>query len=284
MILDIFDVEHGACALITTSNGRRMMIDCGHNTTTGWRPGTSLRRSGITHLDRLIVTNYDEDHVSGLPNLIDNIDIDELGRNPSVRPDTIRFLKSEDGMGDGINVLVRSIENVFTGGSPTKAKDFGDTSFSFFWNNHGSPPLGFDDENNLGLVVFVKCGDHKIIFPGDMEKAGWRRLLQKPEFVNELSNVNVFVASHHGRENGCCEEVLQHCRNVFAFVISDQKKRYQTQETVEQYRRYAKGVSFPNGTLRRVLTTRRDSSMRFQMPVFGQAVVYLNVLAMPVAA
>ncbi len=67
MFLDIYDVEHGACALITTSNGRRVLIDSGHNGGTGWRPGTFLRNAGIAEIDRLCVTNYDEDHVSGLP-------------------------------------------------------------------------------------------------------------------------------------------------------------------------------------------------------------------------
>lgn len=67
MILDIYDVEHGACALITTSNGRRVLIDSGHNVRTGWHPGTFLRKAGITEIDRLCVTNYDEDHVSGCP-------------------------------------------------------------------------------------------------------------------------------------------------------------------------------------------------------------------------
>ena len=92
MILEIFDVEHGACALVTTSNGRRLLIDCGHNATTGWKPGTFLAGVGIKRLDRLFVTNYDEDHVSGYPDLRANVAIDVLARNPSVAPATIRHL------------------------------------------------------------------------------------------------------------------------------------------------------------------------------------------------
>jgi beta-lactamase superfamily II metal-dependent hydrolase len=118
MILEVFDVEHGACALVTTSNGRRCLIDCGHNATTNWRPGSFLRRAGINRLDRLFITNYDEDHVSGYPDLRANVAIDVLVRNPSVPPGAIRFLKSEDGMGNGIDLLVRTIEGVFTGGPP----------------------------------------------------------------------------------------------------------------------------------------------------------------------
>ena len=102
MYLEIFDVEHGACALITTSNGKRVLIDCGDNNSTGWEPGTALRRRGITEIERLIVTNYDEDHVSGYQNLIQNVGVRGLQRNANITASQIAFLKSEDGIGSGV--------------------------------------------------------------------------------------------------------------------------------------------------------------------------------------
>ncbi len=145
-----------------------------------------------------------------------------LFRNPSVPPATIRWLKTEDGggqgMGRGIEALVNAAERRFTGG-PAPDLDFGDTSFAFYHNHYGVPPFGFDDENNLSLVVFVRCGQHKIIFPGDMEKAGWRQLLLNPAFRQELQDVNLFVASHHGRENGYCQEVMNLCPRINAVII-----------------------------------------------------------------
>jgi beta-lactamase superfamily II metal-dependent hydrolase len=282
MLLDIYDVEHGACALVTTSNGRRILIDCGHNATTGWRPGTFLRSAGITAIDRLCVTNYDEDHVSGLPDLLGNVAVGALFRNPSVLPATIRQLKSEDGMGRGIETLVNSAERIFTGGAAPEF-DFGDTSFSFYHNHYGAPPFGFDDENNLSLVVFVRCGQHKIIFPGDMEKAGWRQLLLNPAFRQELRDVNLFVASHHGRENGYCKEVMDLCPRIEAVVISDKKKGYQSQN-VDEYQRHAIGVTMDKGDTRRVLTTRRDASMMFEFQPLDRFRFWIGFRTMPAAA
>jgi len=46
-------------------NNTRFMIDCGHNATTGWKPGTYLLQQGIRNLEMLAITNYDEDHASG---------------------------------------------------------------------------------------------------------------------------------------------------------------------------------------------------------------------------
>jgi len=36
IVLRIFDVEHGASAMLAGSNDALAMIDCGHNSTTGW--------------------------------------------------------------------------------------------------------------------------------------------------------------------------------------------------------------------------------------------------------
>jgi beta-lactamase superfamily II metal-dependent hydrolase len=276
MILEIFDVEHGACALITTSNGKRILIDCGDNSTTGWEPGSVLRRRGITAIERLIVTNYDEDHVSGYRNLLNNVDIGSLQRNGRVNAATIRYLKSEDGMGAGIQTLTHTIDNYFTG--PAQPDDFGDTTIHTFSNPYGTPPFGFDDENNLSLVVFLTCGEHRIIFPGDMEKAGWRRLLLDRAFVDLLSGVNIFVASHHGRENGYCEELMNLCPNLRVVIISDKKKGFQSQETTNRYRQHANGFDY-HGTQRHVLTTRSDGTMTFIIPTAGYANVWLGTQA-----
>src|SRR5271170_476834 len=84
MRLQIFDVEHGACSLLTADNNTRLMIDCGHNATTGWKPGTYLVQQGIPALDMLAVTNYDEDHASASADLFDKVYVAWLLRNASV--------------------------------------------------------------------------------------------------------------------------------------------------------------------------------------------------------
>jgi len=121
MQLQIFDVEHGACALLTGDNNARLMIDCGHNATSGWKPGTYLRGQNITTLEMLAITNYDEDHVSGADDLFGKTDVKWLWRNPSVSGLIIKSLKSEYGMGPGIERVFKEIEHTFTGGSSSPA-------------------------------------------------------------------------------------------------------------------------------------------------------------------
>jgi hypothetical protein len=96
--------------------------------------------------------------------------------------------------------------------------------------------------------------------------------------VEQLQGVTVFIAAHHGRENGFCEEALSLCPCIQAIVISDKKMGYQSQETVDRYRTYARGFNY-NGENRHVLTTRRDGNMQFDIPAIGTAGVLLGLAA-----
>lgn len=266
MILNIFDVEHGACALLTCDNNARTMIDCGHNGSTGWRPGTHLRSQGITQLERLIVTNYDEDHVSGIANLLDNVNVQWLTRNPSVSAGAIRYLKSEDGMGAGIERLVYAIENTFTGsiGPSSPMPHFQGLTVTTFNNT----PQQFDDENNLSLVTHLKCHNVGFLFPGDLERAGWLELLKRPDFQAVLRDTHVLIAPHHGRESGCCEEAFNYL-NPFYVIISDKGYAHETQETLGFYRRFTKGGPFRTEGTRHILTTRNDGTINFYISASG---------------
>jgi beta-lactamase superfamily II metal-dependent hydrolase len=259
MWLQIFDVEHGACALLTADNGARLMIDCGHNATTGWRPGEHLRTQGIRSIEGLAITNYDEDHASGAPDLFDKIQVQWLYRNHSVSPVTIKLLKTEDGMGLGIERLFHEIATRFTGNAASSPEPpFPNIERRYFWHNYPA----FDDENNLSLVLFLKCCGVGVMFPGDLERAGFLELLKREAFRSALRETRVYVASHHGRENGCCEETLPYLTSVNYVVISDKGYQYDTQTTTPFYSRIAKGGPFRNQT-RQVLTTRNDGTIAF---------------------
>jgi hypothetical protein len=101
------------------------------------------------------------------------------------------------------------------------------------------------------------------MFPGDLERAGFLALLNRDDFKQALRETNVYVAAHHGRASGCCEEAAALLTKVFYVVISDTYHQYETQNTLAFYGKIAKGGPF-RGTHRSVLTTRRDGEITFQ--------------------
>ena len=119
------------------------------------------------------------------------------------------------------------------------------------------------------MVVIIKCHGLAICFPGDMEVAGWKGLLKDKTFVQAISEVNVFVASHHGRENGCCEELFsQTGLKPQVVLISDSGVEHATQQTVSWYGARAGGMNY-KGQTRRVFTTRSDGRILIEASPSG---------------
>lgn len=248
MRVQIFDVEHGFCAYVVTDSNNVTLVDAGHNTLTGFHPSKYLSANGCTGIEQLVVSNYDEDHLSDLPSLVSRPGIQTLARNRSIGPDELEKLKRSSGpIAPGMRALLGLMRTYTTDAAPI---DWGGATFTFFSN----PYPTFTETNDLSLVTFFDHRDVHIVFPGDLEKASWKALLQRPAFQSALSRVNLFVASHHGRESGYLPEVFDLCE-PWLVLISDEAVKYDTQDV--DYAQHSKGVRFGSET-RYVLTTRAD--------------------------
>ena len=254
MTVTIHDVGHGLCVSLLHQNGNVMLWDCGRSDTHS--PSTFLPGQGVHRIDRFFVTNYDEDHIADLPTLRNTIVIPTLHRNKSISEDQLRRLKLTTGpISPAMHSLLDMIRT-YTAGPPQPPPAFPQVHFTTFCNLYGSD---FADTNNISQVTFLTCNSTKFIIPGDLETAGWQRLLQNAAFRSQLPGVNVFIASHHGRENGYCSAVFEICRPN-AFVFSDSPIKYATQKMADTYAAHATGVTF-NGQTRWVLSTRKDGSL-----------------------
>ena len=259
MELRIFDVNHGACAFLTCDNGATMMIDCGYNAATGWKPGTYLRSKGVAALDMLAITNYDEEHVAGIEDLISNVHVRRLWHNRHVDSATIKRLKRRNEMGRGVDYLVWLLDNVFSGPisnmTPTLSADA-------YFNTFAHSPTDFDDENNLSMVVELNCRGVGFVFPGDLQTEGWRAMLPWRPFQKALAKTEVLIAAHHGQRDGCCDEAFDFCKPRFV-VISDKKKGFQSDDSDAYYASRARGGPFRDDGSRRVIATRSDGDIVF---------------------
>ena len=255
MRFTIHDVGHGFCAHLQHDNGNVMLWDCGHKSDPEHRPSKFLPAAGISTVHRLIITNYDEDHISDLPSLRQTMNIKILRRNRSISADELRQLKEQTGPISPAMFSLLSMLKEFTG-DVTNPPSFPNVSFETF---HCTYRADFTDTNNLSVVTFLESPMCNAVIPGDVEKLAWEKLLQKQEFRNRLARTNVFIASHHGRTSGYCKEVFDYC-NPAVVIFSDGPKQYATQEEADTYAAHASGTQF-NGHTRYVLTTRNDGSI-----------------------
>lgn len=257
MIFTIHDVGHGSCISLIHENGNVMLWDCGHNG--NYRPSNFLRQLGVRKIDGFFITNYDEDHISDLPNLMSNIPISSIVKNASISADQLRDIKLENGPLTPAMESLLDMLQTYTGGPPVPAIPFPRVTWISYYNLYDD---NIQDTNNLSVVTVLTCNGVKIIIPGDMEKKGWESLLEDTKFINDIKDSGIFIASHHGRESGYCKEVLDLC-NPEVIVFSDSNIMYATQEMSNQYSSHARGIYF-NGQNRFVLTTRNDGMLQWK--------------------
>ncbi len=254
--------------LLNGQAGRLAMIDSG--CTAAWRPSTYIRyQLNRSTLDYLFITNADQDHMSDLKGLDEaGVSVSTLIRNPTYTGQQMAQIKALSGpLTRDADWYVEACGSFNQPASEPFDTYMGGITADWFFN----PSPQFVNTNDLSLVVFIQFGAFKILFPGDLEAAGWRALLTDSAFLAQLATTNVLVASHHGRQSGFCEEVF----NYFtpdAVVISDKPIIHDTQRTVPDYRRVvrADGVMVrTTGKRRHVLTTRRDGSITFRVSADG---------------
>lgn len=244
----VMDVGHGFCAYLLDSLGGLTVFDCGRAEGKESPSEHFMRELGKNTIDRLVISHYDEDHISDIPNLERrSIGIRALLLNLSVAPNTLRELKSQDSRGpsSGMDTVLGMMETL----PPLSfVPEVPGASIRTCCHEYGK----FKDTNNLSLVTFLECQGKVFLLPGDLEKEGWDEHLKIPEFCAALEGVNVYVASHHGRESGYYDKVFALC-NPEAIVFSDTCMIYGTQEGMTD--KYGKHVESSG---RKVYTTRSD--------------------------
>ena len=253
MDIHVFDVEHGGCTAVIAPSQELLLIGCGHNASTGWRPSDWVDANNL-EITNLTIENFDEDHVSDLPSLYQHCMIRSLSTNWHITPEWLRKSKAENGMGSGIQTIITMMER-FTG--PDFATNWGGMSVQRFCH----PPSLFNDVNSLSVVTFVRNGSVTMVFPGDTTRQAWQAFLGDAAFCLWLQDTNLFVASHHGRQDGYCPDVFGICKPVM-IIVSDSSIQYDTQHV--DYTQHATGLRWHAGSTRYVLTTRNDGAISIQ--------------------
>jgi beta-lactamase superfamily II metal-dependent hydrolase len=282
MRLNIWDVRHGACAMIQHINGNIVsplaMIDSG--CTDEWCPSDHITNVlGRNRVDYLFITNADQDHMSDLDGLWEaGIEVGGVYRNTSYTSSQYRQMKLAGGpLTNDAERYAMMCDWTHNGTYPAFNAVMGGIIEHRFWPDYSR----HRDTNNLSMAVFFEYAGFKILFPGDLEEAGWRDLLAQPAFCQHLASTTILVASHHGRENGYVEDVFRHCRPQ-AVVMSDKGIEHETQMARPLYHarvadNYPDGIVVLNDSRRRfVLTTNADGHIGLTVYDNGRFVVSIE--------
>jgi|SRR5918992_1717226 competence protein ComEC len=254
-----FDVEHGSSHLIRTPNDQVIMIDAGN--TENFSPAFYIRNAWkITNVRWFTVTHHDADHLRDIGNIAKYLAVQTL-HTSDVTIEQLQVLYN--------NVFSPSLEefleykkrfNIPAPPMSDPSYNWGGVQFATFQNNFTD--FANPNINDLSIVTFAQYMGWIFIFPGDLEVPGWKKLLEKQEFIEWLKRVDIFIASHHGRESGFCDEVFKYC---FPKLVIMSDKSLSVTSCPDKYYPFVRGLSVVNPAgernMRYILTTRSDGAI-----------------------
>lgn len=199
------DVGQGDAALITTPEGRRVLIDGGPNATAVAR---LLSAAGVDTLDLVIASHNHADHIGGLPRVFATCVVrayleNGLPQATAVYARLVRDVEREPG----IRVL-RATARTLTVGSVT---------FRVL------PPAAIDEsQNNNSVGVLVAYGQFRALFTGDSE----RRELAHWLAHADVPRVTLVKVAHHGAANGTTAAWVRATHPAVAIISVGTGNRY----------------------------------------------------------
>ncbi len=258
MDIRIYDVEHGDCILILSAKNEAVLIDCGYNRTTGWRPSEGLAKQGFgerRRLQHLIISHPDQDHLADLPQVLDHLKPVHVWQHPQLTMKSLADLKA----------TLTKAQAAFTDRQKTTAelqpieltRQFKTMEVRPFYLPVGS----VRDVNDLSLLTFIKADGVTVCLPGDLNARGWRLLLPNKAVQYWLRETNIFVASHHGRVSGYLDKVFEFLSPKLIVISDKEQTKGRTVVQRVPYRDHAYGVKVGEHW-RKVLTTRNDGRIR----------------------
>lgn len=198
--VSVMDVGQGLSVVVVAPDGTSMVYDAGRS---GQRVEDLvipyLHDLGVTEIDYLVVSHPDQDHIGGMPRLLDQMPV----RNfvDPVIPTTNQTYG---------HVLERVLDY---GVNPIRATpglmlDMGDeVEAEILWPQEpfimdGDEP----DTNENSTVIRLRMGDVSFLLTGDIEAEAEATLVE--EFDNDELRADVMVVAHHGSRTSSRAEFL----------------------------------------------------------------------------
>lgn len=185
-------------------NDKCILIDAGNNGD-GENIARFLKQSGINKIDYVIGTHCDEDHIGGIDEVINNLDIGQIlmpahGKQTANYKSVIKSAKNK-----GLKITNPNIGDKFY------INDLEMNILSVQNNDDYS-------DNNSSIVTEIRYINNKFLFMGDAEK--------EIENMYKWPKVDVLKVGHHGSNTSSTERFLNQVKPTYSVIEVGKNNSY----------------------------------------------------------
>ena len=194
------DVGQGSSTALL-SGWHTCLVDCGGDgpDNAGDVAADYFASLGLIHLDVLVLTHFDEDHVNGVPQLLERMSVDTVAvpRADAASGRLELLLPCLQAEGTEL-IYVEEITRM----------ELGPSTLTLY------PPLGSGTSNEEGLFALCSNGDFDALITGDAD-AFVEKMLVK---YYDVPDLELLVAGHHGSSGSTSEELLDALRPELVLI------------------------------------------------------------------
>ena len=213
--LTMLDVGQGDCFCI--SNGKfTCMMDGGSTSNKDVASNVIepyLKSQGISTIDCWFISHPDEDHCSGLIQMMDEEKM-SIKVNTIVLPDA--FTIKEDALEIINKALEKNIPIVYI--SKGDKLEYGKALFECI---NPSEKYQCEDINEYSLVMILTLNNKKVLFTGDASAESEERYI---EYLPE--RIDILKVAHHGSSTATSEKLLKKIKTDISLISSGINNRY----------------------------------------------------------
>jgi competence protein ComEC len=240
--LTVFDVGQGLSVFIQT-HSHALLYDAGPAFSGEMDSGNriiipALRARGITHLDGMILTHNDMDHIGGARSVIQSIPVEWLSSSFDPMP-LLHIASSSMATGGGAqsaqvtNLSLTSMEmrRCMDG----QHWDWDGIQFEILHPSAQSYLQHGISDNDRGCVLRISNGGNRILLSADIESDSERRLLQ---LHRDILQAALLVVPHHGSTTSSSTEFVHAVHPRYAIFTVGYRNRFghPRAEVVQRYR------------------------------------------------
>ena len=220
-----FYVGQADCTLIKL-NDEVILIDAGNNND-GKNVVSFLQEKGITQIDYLIGTHADEDHIGGIDDIINSMDIGTfliptIGENGTDYKNAVETAKDKNiqikhpTMGELFKFeKTNNKENTNTNNDETNSKF---QSYSAQFEVMSAMEEEGTSDNNSSLVIEFTYNNTTYLFMGDAET--------EVENSRSWNKVNVLKVGHHGSNSSSSTKFLEQVNPEYSIIEVGKNNSY----------------------------------------------------------